>query len=45
MQIKIFEFLAVPAHAWLWLVAAICGMRFQCGAAPEDDEECPLCKK
>lgn len=36
-RLKLYEFLATPAHAWLWLVARICGGRFTCGPANDDD--------
>ncbi len=34
-KIRIYEFLATPAHAWLWLCARLVGWRFECG--PVDD--------
>ncbi len=33
----IFEFLAAPAHAWIWVCAKIVGWEFTCG--PVDDTE------
>ena len=28
-RFKLYEFLAAPAHIWLWLCARVCGMRFE----------------
>lgn len=36
MRLKIFEFLAYPAHLWLMAVARLCGMTFEHG--PADDK-------
>ncbi|KKK84300.1 hypothetical protein LCGC14_2784720, partial [marine sediment metagenome] len=27
-RLKLYEFLATPAHLWLWVVARICGGSF-----------------
>ena len=37
LRLKIFEFLAMPAHIWLWVCAKLVGMTFTCG--PVDEEE------
>ena len=40
-RLRVYEFLATPAHAWLWLCARFVGMRFECGpvADPNDSLE------
>ena len=38
-NVKLYEFLAAPAHIWLWVCAKICGGTFTCGRVEEDDEE------
>ena len=37
-RLRIYEFLATPAHIWLWLVARLVGGRFECGPGHEADE-------
>ena len=37
-RLKIFEFLATPAHIWLWVCAKLCGWDFEYWAEDEDDE-------
>jgi len=39
LRLRIFEFLAFPAHCWLWVVAKICGMSFECGPVDGPDGE------
>lgn len=34
-RLRIYEILATPAHAWLWLCAKICGFEFECGPGDE----------
>ena len=29
-KLFIYEFLAAPAHMWLWVVGRLFGMRFEC---------------
>jgi hypothetical protein len=36
-RLQVYEFLATPAHAWLWLAARLVGGRFECGPALEDE--------
>lgn len=36
IRIYIYEFLAFPAHLWLWLAAKLVGYNFTCG--PVDNE-------
>ena len=38
-RMRIFEFLALPAHVWLWLVARLVGGRFECGPIEEDERQ------
>ena len=38
-RVALFEFLAVPAHAWLWCVGRLLGGTFECGSGEELDEE------
>ena len=35
VRLCIYEFLATPAHIWLWACGRLVGMRFECG--PVDD--------
>lgn len=37
MRLALYEFLAAPAHLWLWLVAYLCGGRFSCGRVKDDE--------
>jgi len=37
LRLRIFEFLALPAHVWISLAARLCGMRFECGPADSHD--------
>lgn len=37
-RLRIYEFLATPAHIWLWLVARLVGGRFECGPVVGDEE-------
>ena len=37
-RLRIYEFLATPAHIWLWLVARLVGCRFECGPVHDADE-------
>lgn len=39
-RLWVFEILATPAHAWLWLCAGLVGLEFRCG--PVDDPSDPL---
>ena len=39
-RLRVYQFLALPAHAWLWVSARLCGMRFECG--PVSDPADPL---
>ncbi len=36
--LKLYEFLAFPAHLWLYGVAWLCGMTFRHGPVDEDGE-------
>ena len=38
MKLRIYEFLAAPAHLWLWGAARLVGGRFECGPADEPNE-------
>ena len=38
LRLQIFEFLATPAHVWLWCVATLVGLEF-CHGPVEDEEE------
>ena len=38
-RLKIFEFLATPAHVWLWLVAKVCGWDFNYGFYYDDEDD------
>lgn len=35
---RLFEFLAAPAHCWLWLVSAFMGTTFRCGRGSDPDK-------
>ncbi|KKL07270.1 hypothetical protein LCGC14_1543480, partial [marine sediment metagenome] len=35
----LYEFLATPAHLWLWVVARICGGSFTYGPVSDDEAE------
>ncbi len=37
-RLRVYEFLAAPAHGWLWLCARLIGGRFSCGPTAEDEE-------
>ena len=37
-RLRLYEFLAAPAHAWLWCVARLLGGTFECGPADEFDD-------
>ena len=39
-RLWLWEFLAIPAHAWLWLISRMLGYEFCCG--PVDDPSDPL---
>ena len=34
-----FDVLAAPAHAWLWICARLCGSTFEYGPVEDDDDE------
>ena len=38
LRLMIFEFLAAPAHLWLWIVAGLCGYTFEFGPVFEDED-------
>ena len=38
IRLRIYEFLATPAHAWLWLCAKIIGGSFECGPVVDPDD-------
>ena len=35
LRLRVYEFLATPAHLWLWCCGRLMGWRFECG--PVDD--------
>ncbi len=37
LRLRIYEFIAAPAHAWLWLCGRVLGMRFECGPVTDDE--------
>ena len=37
-RLRIYEFLALPAHAWLWLCARCVGGQFKCGPVDDPDD-------
>jgi hypothetical protein len=37
VRLRIYEFLATPAHIWLWICARLVGGRFECGPAIDAD--------
>ena len=39
MKLRLYEFLAFPAHVWLWVAARLSGGRFTCGPVDDDDDE------
>ena len=36
-RLRIFEFLAVPAHGWLWVCAKLVRLDFTCGPVEDED--------
>ena len=36
-RLAIYEFLATPAHCWLWCCAKLVGGHFECGSVDEED--------
>lgn len=38
-RLSVYEFLAAPAHLWLWLCARLVGGTFECGPVTEDEAE------
>lgn len=38
-KVYIYEFIATPAHLWLWLCAKIVGWEFSCGPVEEFEDE------
>lgn len=38
LRLRIYEFLATPAHAWLWICARLVGGEFTCGAVADPDD-------
>ncbi len=39
IRLQIFEIIAIPAHAWLWVCAKLVGLEFRCGPVSNKDEE------
>jgi len=39
IRVRIYEFLATPAHLWLSLCAWLTGLTFECGPVTDEDEE------
>ncbi len=37
LRLRVYEFIATPAHAWLWLCGRVLGMRFECGPVADDE--------
>ena len=37
LRLRVYEFIAMPAHAWLWLCGWVMGMRFECGPVTDDE--------
>ncbi len=38
-KLRLYEFLATPAHVWLWVVARIVGGKFECGPVNDPGDE------
>lgn len=38
-KMHIFEFIATPAHLWLWVCAKIVGWTFVCGPVEDFEDE------
>ena len=38
VRLRVYEFLATPAHAWLWLCARLVGGKFECGPVNNPDD-------
>lgn len=36
-QLIFYEFIATPAHLWLWVCAKMVGAEFECGPVDEED--------
>jgi len=34
----LYEFIAFPAHCWLYVTAWLCGGKFTCGPVTDDDD-------
>lgn len=41
-RVRLYEFLAAPAHIWLWLCARICGGRFECGPVSHGGDDAKI---
>lgn len=39
LRLRIYEFLATPAHIWLWACARLVGGRFECGPVSDPSEQ------
>ena len=39
VRLRLFEFLAFPAHCYLWLVSMHCGYELSCGPVGGPDDE------
>ena len=37
LRLRAYEFLATPAHIWLWCVAKLCGMKFEFYSEGEEE--------
>lgn len=38
VRLRIYEFLATPAHLWLWVCAKLVGGEFKCAPVHDPDE-------
>lgn len=38
-RMRIFEFIAAPAHGWIWICAKLCGGTFHFGPVEDVEEE------
>ena len=39
LRLRLYEFLATPAHAWLWLVSGLCGFSFEYQIQTRDETD------
>jgi len=38
LRMAIYEFIAFPAHIWLWICARLVGWEFECGPVYDEND-------